>query len=160
MNTAADPLATLRDIHLPEAVSFWPLAPGWWGAAALLIVFVGVGLLILQRRRQSLRRAALRELDSIERSFRIDANAATLAERLSSLLRRFALTRFRPVDVAALHGVAWSEFLSKEGGRSGFSEQLALGLERTVYGVPTESPRSADVEAWIHAPRRWIGRAS
>lgn len=26
----ANPLDQLRDIHLPEAISWWPLAPGWW----------------------------------------------------------------------------------------------------------------------------------
>ncbi len=28
----------LRDIHLPDASLWWPLAPGWWIAAALLLV--------------------------------------------------------------------------------------------------------------------------
>ena len=26
----ADSLAQLRDIQLPEPISWWPLAPGWW----------------------------------------------------------------------------------------------------------------------------------
>ena len=24
----------LRDLHLPDAISWWPLAPGWWLAIA------------------------------------------------------------------------------------------------------------------------------
>ena len=27
----------LRDLHLPEAVGWWPLAPGWWVLIALAV---------------------------------------------------------------------------------------------------------------------------
>ena len=36
---AADPLAGLRDIALPAAVSWWPLAPGWWLLLGLVLLF-------------------------------------------------------------------------------------------------------------------------
>jgi len=55
MNPApqANPLDQLRDIHLPEAVSWWPLAPGWWLLMVLTCLLL-VGLLIcLYRRHQS-----------------------------------------------------------------------------------------------------------
>ena len=26
----------LRDLHLPEAIGWWPLAPGWWVVIALV----------------------------------------------------------------------------------------------------------------------------
>jgi hypothetical protein len=65
-----DPLAELRDIHLPVSVSAWPLAPGWW----LIIVIVCAALaalLLLWSRRHSARlyrRQALIQLQHIEQS--------------------------------------------------------------------------------------------
>ena len=28
----------LRDLHLPEAIGWWPLAPGWWILIAIALV--------------------------------------------------------------------------------------------------------------------------
>ena len=53
----------IRDLHLPEAIGWWPLAPGWW----VLIVLLGIGLLLLLRKwfrihaRGAARRLALRQ---------------------------------------------------------------------------------------------------
>ncbi|MBL4711699.1 MAG: DUF4381 domain-containing protein [Gammaproteobacteria bacterium] len=38
----------LKDIHLPEPILWWPLAPGWWMVIALL--FVAVGLLVIAKK--------------------------------------------------------------------------------------------------------------
>ena len=31
----------LRDLHLPEAIGWWPLAPGWWLVIAIALVGIG-----------------------------------------------------------------------------------------------------------------------
>jgi len=41
----AQALSDLRDIHLPGAVTLWPLAPGWWLIlGGLLALALGVHL--------------------------------------------------------------------------------------------------------------------
>ena len=43
---SSNALEGLRDIHMPDPISVWPLAPGWWlaalamVAAALIVHFV------------------------------------------------------------------------------------------------------------------------
>ena len=60
----------LRDLHLPEAVGWWPLAPGWWGVIALALI--AAALLVrwyLQLRSQSAaRRHALQQLAALTAS--------------------------------------------------------------------------------------------
>jgi len=34
------PDIAIRDIHLPDAISWWPLAPGWWGLLALIVIAI------------------------------------------------------------------------------------------------------------------------
>ena len=50
-----DLLSQLRDIRGLDAISWWPLAPGWWGVAALVPALIA-GLYLY--RRQRLKKAA------------------------------------------------------------------------------------------------------
>lgn len=116
----------LRDVHLPEAPSLWPPAPGWWWLAATLAV-VALAATLLQRHRLQRRRAINALFD--------DALAATHtpAERIgacSELLRRAA--RRRRIDADRLEGDAWLQFLDSRGARfsDGDGRLLADGAYR------------------------------
>jgi len=156
--TAQDALATLRDIHLPEPVAFWPPAPGWWlvlgaalGAAALVWVWRG-------RRRASLRAAASEELLALEFAYLEGRDPTNLAVGLSGLLRRVALMKFERGDVAALHGEEWMTFLASAGLDAGISREVAEELERAVYAGHAASWNENDAESWIRSVRGWIGK--
>ena len=100
----ADPLAQLRDIHLPEPVSWWPPAPGWWVAlllslAAIFFVVYYLRKYWLQRR---YRRVALLELGNF--SLNDERNNQVLLEEISALLRRVALQAYGREKVAPLTG--------------------------------------------------------
>ena len=83
MNDLDTVVSKLRDIHEPAAVSFWPLAPGWW---ALLGLLVAVPLLILgwralRRRAKPARREALRELHQLREDYAKHGNVLRLSAR-------------------------------------------------------------------------------
>ncbi|WP_461482342.1 DUF4381 domain-containing protein [Porticoccus sp.] len=89
-----DPLAQLRDIHLPEPVGWWPPAPGWWLLALLLIatLIFTVRWLIMHQRANRYRREALLALTQLE-----TAHARQPLERcqaILALLRRTAKTAY------------------------------------------------------------------
>jgi len=112
MNPQFDPSQLpLRDIHLPDAVAWWPPAFGWWILAAV-VVLIGVALGVrawLQRRH----RAARRALRDIVRALEGGAEPAACVSDASIVLRRFAMTINRKSgDVAGLAGEAWLEYLA------------------------------------------------
>ena len=158
MDAQAQALSGLRDIHLPEAVSLWPLAPGWWLLAAIPLAALLLALLERRRRQRSVRRAALHELDALEAEVCGGLETGEIASRLQALLRRVALVRRGRVEVALLHGPSWFEVLAGPDGRRGplFPVEVARRLEEAVYAGPTADPEASERDAWIAAARRFI----
>lgn len=70
-------LSLLRDIHIPEGVSFWPLAPIWWIILALLIIAGVVSFAIYLKGR--LKRRALSAVQSF---LELNSSAEVAAETL------------------------------------------------------------------------------
>ena len=161
---AADPLAELRAIHLPDPIGFWPPAPGWWGLAAAIVAATAATVIVLRRRRRSVVRRALRELDGLARTS-TDADLQTLATTLSALLRRVALLRFGRKRVASLHGRAWQDFLHetapKKRRRVRLVEDASLVLSLAPYAPAgasclTRDGRTVDRAVLVAATRAWI----
>ncbi|HRX71787.1 MAG TPA: DUF4381 domain-containing protein [Candidatus Competibacteraceae bacterium] len=151
----ANPLANLRDIHLPDAVSWWPPAPGWWLLTVLSLMIIA-GLIAIWRRyrRESPRRAALTELARLRTDFLRDGDGTAVAVGVSLLLRRLALVYFHRNEVAGLVGAAWLQFLDRTGG-GGFSEGPGQALTRAPYR-PSEA---FAVEELLKIAETWIKRA-
>ena len=106
----------LRDIHGLDPISWWPLAPGWW-ISALLILLTFVALFLLIRhfilyppgswRWEA--RVALRELWR-QRNLQPQKESAA---QLSELLRRIAIARFGREKTASISGDEWLAWLQQ-----------------------------------------------
>jgi hypothetical protein len=118
-----DPLAQLRDIHLPEPVTVFAFTPGWILLAIVAALVLGYAVLRLLRwwLKQAYRRQALRELDGLQQSFLADNDAASYLQQLTRLLKRVALSHFPRDRVASLSGEAWVAFLDRTGRTNDFS---------------------------------------
>lgn len=139
----------LRDIHLPPSPSWWPLAPGWWGLVALLVLALLAAAWWWRRRRRqlALERRVLAEVDQALARWRDQPQA--LAAGLHQLLRRAAVR----IDAHALQqqGEAWRQTLARMPGEAAGLAPLH-GLDTAMYrpDVPF------DVEAAAQATRRWL----
>ncbi|MDX1519404.1 MAG: DUF4381 domain-containing protein, partial [Gammaproteobacteria bacterium] len=104
----------LRDIHLPDAVSWWPPAPGWW-LLLLLICLLIISVAWLIHRRRSRVRSPLVDARELLRKIRDehanDPDPQRLVRDLSALLRRTAVSMDSRADVASITGEAWLTYL-------------------------------------------------
>lgn len=153
MNPTVPPALDLRDVHAPPFPDFWPPAPGWWIAAALLAalaIFISVRLYRHYRLRR-LRRQVLSSLDALSAGYSAD-NAVGFVTEVSTLLRRVALRRFPRQQVAGLFGAEWCRFLDETGGDGGFTRGAGQVLADGPYAARVE----IDPEGLVALARRWI----
>lgn len=128
-------LAGLHDIHLPDPIAWWPLAPGWWALAGLAVIATLCIALVQQRRRRSLKQAALRELAVLETTYSDEDNVQALAAAVGVLIRRVALSLPGGRLYANVHGQRWSDYLAAM--PAGMSESIADLLAVAPYAEST-----------------------
>lgn len=144
----------LRDIHLPDPVSWWPPAPGWWLLLALLCAAgLGAWLRRRYRARHELRRQAFSELERIENRFGQRDDERQALQELSVLLRRVALARYPRAQVASLTGQRWLRFLDGVMGADAFSRGPGRALAEAPYNP---APGVDNVPDLIDLCRRWL----
>ena len=97
-----DPLAQLSDIHLPTNVHSYPIAPGWWILAVIVLTLIIYSALKLRHYfiKRKAQKLALKKLSTISQV------SATV-----TLLKWAALQYFPRTQVANLTGDAFKDFL-------------------------------------------------
>ncbi len=152
MNTPA-PLE-LRDIHLPDPISWWPPAPGWWLLLLLpILIYIGWWSVHRWSRRHRLKKNALIELDQLKQAYTNDPNVQRCASELSALLRRIALVRYPRHQVAALTGEAWLEFLDQN---TDASSPFTQGAGRLLITAPFQPHTTTPLDELFMVCQHWI----
>lgn len=126
MNERAD-VSQLKEIPLPEPVSYLPQTWGWGVLVAVLVIglLAFAGWRLWRWQRDLYRREALLRLAELEQAF---ASDALVLRKLPELLKRAALSMPGGVPVASLNGEAWQAFLqqcSDDPLPADFAQQLA-----------------------------------
>jgi hypothetical protein len=147
----SDPLAQLRDIHLPEAVSWWPLAPGWWVLAALLAAGLAYGIHFFWQRHHAFtyRRQALLHIKQLPNNSQHQRITALFA-----LLKRVATSAYPELNLSSLNQAEFIDFLNKTYPKAGF-DQLPTDWEVLFYAKDSEVSAEL-VDQLLFSGTRWI----
>ena len=148
-----DPLAQLRDIHVPTEVNIWPLDWGWWVAIAvvLLALFCLYKTITAHIRHNKARKQALALLESIS------AQQSNWPVALNSILKRTAMSYYPTQQVAGLYGKQWQAFLTSALKSSDSKLESDLGL--LVSNVYQATPTPSDFETCKGAVKNWLSKA-
>ena len=153
-------LAQLADIHLPEPVSYWPPAIGWWILAAIVLFM----LVILFRkyasraRQQKIYQYAVAELQRCYDSYsqadpaNSDQSKLDYVNQFNTVVRRVALVHYPQANAASLDGASWVDFIRQKGESSLMTNEIATALQ---YGR-FQTKCDVDVDTMQSFGRQWI----
>jgi len=154
----------LRDIHLPEPVSWWPPAPGWWWLAGFVVLVAVVAAFGWWRRRRGrIVRAAQAEFLAISQHYAETADPHELVRQLSRLARRCALALADDRNVAAATGADWQNVLARVTTSGSVDDWLRATLVEAPYRRASDIDGArllAAFEHWLHDLRRVPERAA
>jgi hypothetical protein len=122
----------LRDIHLPEAISWWPPALGWWLLAIFIPLLLGLLYWLYKRfTRKTAIKAAKKMLLQIKQDPQLDNSQKV--KNLSALIRRTAISTTSRNECAGLAGQQWLEYLDRSVKGSPFTDGIGRLLANAPY---------------------------
>lgn len=151
------PPLPLQDLQLPEAVSWWPFAPGWW-ALMLIVLILLTALVLLARtrwRNNQDKRSAQQLLTSAYAQWQANQNQQQLIIQFNSVLKRYCRNRFP--QAVALSGDQWTDFLNRSAGVSLFSGVEAEALQSGAYRA--DALPALQTQTLFKNCQRWLQKA-
>ncbi|MBU2886998.1 DUF4381 domain-containing protein [Gilvimarinus agarilyticus] len=143
-----NPLAQLNDIHTPEPIGWWPLAPFSWAIIALATTVIVLAVVAAWRsyRSNRYRRAALRQLQ--QQSFDATPNS------INKILKATAIAAYGQHTCGALHGHNWLNFLAQSApkARAKLQTEHCQVLGTAAY----QANPKYDSAALIAAAQAWV----
>jgi hypothetical protein len=146
----------LRDIHLPDAVSWWPPAIGWWILLILcLLLIAGLVMGIKKLLQPKMNKSAKAEVEAILVSYKQHQDNLRLVQQLSSLIRRIGISYLTREEHAGLVGKAWYQQINQLVPEKTFSESVvALLIDAPYRKQPTID--NEIVQQLITQTRSWV----
>ena len=153
MNNLAQNTDSLRDIHLPDAISWWPPAIGWWILLALVIAaFIFIPKLYRRVTYTPLNKVANKTYQNIINEFKENNNDSAFIIATSQFLRQTAMSYCGRDEVAQLTGDKWVQALNNITKQEYFTPDL----KQSLVDAPYQKNISIDAEQLINAVQNWL----
>lgn len=157
-------LDNLHDIVVPEPVTWWPPAPGWYLLGALILFAASWFFInaIENWWKNRYRGAAIKELNQLRHSTRKLENHE-LIRRLNDILKRVTLNAWPREEVATLSGEQWLEFLTENanlpGNGTAFGSEQTRVLRDAAYSKKIcNALSSTEMDEIFSTAEHWIRR--
>ncbi len=153
-------IAGLKEISLPDPVSYMPQTLGWYILFAfVLILAVWLGYRGYRRwMANRYRTFALRRLDNLEQELRQPDSRINALTAIPVLIKQTALKCYRRAEIAQMSGKEWLAFLDKSYGGKGFTDGPGVLLPGISYGSQKALDYIEDEEITrtVSLVRKWI----
>lgn len=143
----------IREIHLPQEISGFPPAIGWW----LLIIFVPiVSYFLIMLIQKLLQKTAIKEAKKLLKQLQTNETLTPLEKviALSSLLRRVAVNLDSKTNIGGLTGRAWLDYLDVSLKDAPFKNGVGRCLADAPY--QKELPPNVDLTALFDLAKTWL----
>ena len=153
MNIANQSATNLRDIHLPDAISWWPPAPGWWILLALIITLL-IFIPKLYRRLTfiPLNKVASLTFKNIVAQYNKTHNDSIFIMETSQFLRQTAMSYYGREDIAQLTGDKWVQALNNITGQDYFNNDI----KQSLINAPYQKTININAEQLIETVQNWL----
>ncbi len=143
----------LRDIHLPDAISWWPPAIGWWLVLAIIILsIVFIPKLYHYFTFTPLKKVAKQSFEEITSLYNNNNDVKQLITDTSKLLRQVAMSYYSRQEVAQLTGDKWIEVLNKISEKVVFSEEM----QQSLINAPYQKQAEINPQQLIKSVNDWL----
>ena len=149
----------IDEIMLPEAITWWPSAPGWKVLGLILLAWLLLRVVRLVRYwwRNRYRREALRQLNQLQQ--KAGSEGLDVVASLPHYIKVTALQAYPRAEVASLSGENWLLFLDAHYCGPSFAEGTGRKLLAVSY-LPRERWQLDENESdqLIQMARQWIAK--
>jgi hypothetical protein len=147
----------LRDIHIPEVISWWPLAIGWWITLLVIPMLLWITFKVYK---YLTRKTAIKTAKKLLAQLKQD-KSKTAKEKLieiSALIRRVAISVAPREECASLTGQSWLAYLDNSLKDKDFIQGVGQCLADVNYRKsPSENINFPElfnlVERWLKAQK-------
>jgi len=144
-------ITSLRELHEPAPIGWWPPSPAWW-ALALLLIVIAVWLMRRRYHRRAPIRLGRQTVISAHCGWQQHRRNAQYLSEVNTSLRRIALTVKPRTEVARLTGASWIAMLNAMSTHR-LADQSTQALSDLAYRPDPDASVEqlhADVLQWIN----------